>query len=157
MKNFEIKCTYTQQHDTTEAFTQQVVELVLHLDLHSWRVKEGWAATEYTDGDGDLCIDLQFTFTSPGVKHDGTEIDSFLSLCGELCGDSVRIYGGGSGPNLRAMRYKKDSSAYQKWKDKYYNEDFKARAAAARKLKADKYNARNRNKIKAINNELNKS
>jgi len=155
MKNFEIKCTYTQQHDTTKTFVQQVIELVLHLDLNGWRTKEK-IVNEYTDGDGDLCVDLTVNFTSPGVKFDGTEISSFLSLCGELCGDSVRVYGGGSGPNLRAMRYKKDSTAYQKWKDRYYNEEFKARAAAARKLKADKYNARNRNKLKAINNESNK-
>ena len=52
--------------------------------------------TEYTDGDGDLCIDLAFTFTSLNTQWNGREITHFLDLCGEICGDSVRVYGGGS-------------------------------------------------------------
>jgi hypothetical protein len=96
MKNFEIKCTYTQQHDTTEAFIRQVVELILHLDWHKWIATEGWMMTEYTDADGDLCMDLTFTFTSSSKEWNGKEITHFLNLCGEICGDSVRVYGGGS-------------------------------------------------------------
>ena len=96
MKNFEIKCTYTNQHDTTESFIQQVKELVSWLDEHGWMAKEGWGTTGYTDGDGDLCVDFQFTFTSPIKQWSGNEISHFLGLCGEICGDSVRVYGGGS-------------------------------------------------------------
>lgn len=98
MKNFEIKCIYTQQHDTVATFIRQVIELVLHLDKHSWVAKEGWAMTEYVDADGDLCIDLTFLFNSASLSHDGLEITIFSAVCGDFCGDAVRIYGGGSPP-----------------------------------------------------------
>ena len=97
MKNFEIKCTYTQEHDTTESFIRQVVELILHLNWHKWVATNGWEMTEYIDADGDLCMNLTFTFTSSSKEWNGKEITHFLDLCAQICtGDSVRIYGGGS-------------------------------------------------------------
>lgn len=147
MKNFEIKCTYTQQHDTAKAFIKQVIELVLHLDRHKWIATEGWPATEYTDADGDLCINLQFTFKRPGRKYDGKEIGNFIALCAEICGDSVRVYDGGSGPNLRYKHYNQEM--YLKWRTKYFPNGRSA---------ADRAEARMKARIKKEKlNELNKS
>ena len=105
MKNFNIKCTYTNEQDTSESFIRQIMELVLWLDKHGWVAKEGYPATEYTDGDGDLCIDLEFSFNCKNLdikslsyweQWNGSEITRFRNLCGDICGDSVRVYGGGS-------------------------------------------------------------
>lgn len=107
MKNFKILCTYTQEHDTTESFIQQVMELVLWLDKHGWKAKEGYAGTEHIDADGDLVINLEFSFDcenldskDPGhwAQWKGAEITYFLDLCNDVCNDdeAVRIYDGGS-------------------------------------------------------------
>ena len=97
MKNFEIKCTYTQQHDTVATFIRQVIELILHLDKHNWIAKER-IVNEYIDADGDLCVNLTFVFNSSSLSHDGIEITIFSAVCGDFCGDAVRVYGGGSVP-----------------------------------------------------------
>ena len=136
MRNFEIKCTYTQQHDTVATFIRQVIELILHLDKHKWVAKEK-VVNEYIDADGDLCVNLTFVFTSPGQRFNGKEIGNFIALCAEVCGDSVRIYDGGSGPYPSYKHYRKE--AYLKWKAKYFPN---GRGAASR-IKKEKLNELN--------------
>jgi len=63
--------------------------------------------TEYEDADGDLCVDLTFVFNCTAYQWDGKEITHFLDLCGELFGDSVRVYGGGSEVRTPKVQWKK--------------------------------------------------
>lgn len=90
MKEFIIKCTYTQEHDDVADIDAQWDAVMHHLGDNGWTTDD--CSEPYEDEDGDMCIDAALVKT---CDESGDEITKFLQLCGEVCGDSMRIYGGG--------------------------------------------------------------